>query len=275
MSVLKPGLPPLRASRDCSIARNIQRFQKRVRWDEVARICRPDYWDERIEIVVPCYNHGAYLPAAFEALETQSLRVPLTVTLVNDRSRDDSLEVMHRLAADAPDWLDVRVLDNPRSLNQAGSINRAIETSSNELFVILNADDVLTPDCVEVIVNTYRCEPEIHLLGGTNIEFYGDEPPFDQHVPVPIEDLVLSRYGPHDASRFDHLNSINMSQSSCSFFRSSWEAVGGYWPRRRRVCSFDDRDFQMRVCAILPIGIYEQYPMEFWRLSSSQGRATV
>ena len=276
MSVLRPPRPwhGLRASSDTRIAGNIQRFQQRVRWDEVERIRRPDGWAERIEMVVPCYNHGRYLPEAFEALVGQSLRVPMTVTLVDDNSSDDSLSVMGEVAAGAPDWLDVRVLHNERNLNQAGSINRAVADSDNALFVILNADDVLTSDCMEVIVRTYEQEPDIYLLGGTNIMFH-DDPPFEQHVPVPVEDLVMHRFGPEDAPQFDHLNAINMSQSSCSFFRPAWEAVDGYWPRRSRVCSFDDRDFQMRVCAVLPIGIYEDYPMEFWRLSSSQQRATI
>jgi glycosyltransferase involved in cell wall biosynthesis len=195
------------------------------------------------------------------------------VTLIDDCSTDGSLAVMEELQRAHPSRR-VEILRNEVNLNQAGSLNRAVERSRSRLFVVLNADDILTPDCLELIVGTYRAHPQLMLAGGLSYPFR-DGAPLPAHRRRAREDLTLRVYGPADAVKFAGPNDLNISQSSSSFFRVAWEAVGGYWPAERRVCEFDDRDFQMRVCALFPVGVYEDYAMEFWRWGSSQGRTTI
>lgn len=258
--------------RDQHINENVTRFQRRLGRRAAERYARPLDWAERIEIVVPCFNHAPFLDSAYQSVAGQTYQGPLTVTFVDDASTDDSLAVMQRIRDDHREAsIDVRILANSRNRNQAGSINKAVASSSAALFVMLNADDLLTPDCIELIVWTYAQHPEITMLGGASLPFT-DETQLPEHRVIAPAELPLRVLGPQDALRFTHLDSIAMSQSSCSFFRPAWEIVGGYFPPRRRVCSFDDRDFQMRVCALLPVGVYE-YPMEYYRTTSSQQRS--
>jgi GT2 family glycosyltransferase len=260
---------------DRHLARKLAAFQASVTPERLSHLQRAADWRSRIEIVVPCFNHGRYLRDAFASITGQTLRAPLTVTFINDASEDDSLSAMHHLAATPrDDGIDVRILDNPTNLLQAGSINRAVETSSSELFVVLNADDMLTPDCLELTVRTYEREPDLFLLGGSSLAF-DHAGALPAHERRPLDDLELERYGPRDVAGFTQPSSLNLSHSSSSFFRGAWKAVGGYWERPRRVCSHDDRDFQMRVCAVAPVGVYGQYPMEFYRVTSSTGRGTT
>lgn len=258
---------------DRYLAENLRRFQQERR--QAARlVTRPSYSDGGpVEIVVPCFNHGPFLERTFESVLWQTWRGEIRLTLVNDASTDDSLETMRRIAA-RPSRIQIRVIDNPVNLNQAGSINAAVAATDADLLMILNADDLLTPDCVALTMDTYRQNPEIFMLGGSSLWFESDDE-LPVHTPKPYSELELTRYGPADISEFTHLNAINLSHTSSSFFRGAWEAVGGYRSRDERVCSYDDRDFQMRVCSLFPIGIYEDYPMEFYRTTSSKGRATV
>jgi glycosyltransferase involved in cell wall biosynthesis len=258
---------------DERINQNVRNFQKSIRGEDIKKYKRPNNWQTKIEVVIPCYNHAPYLEQAFEGILNQTRTKGITVTFINDKSTDSSFAVMTRIKNEnSAKWINVRIIDNKKNLNQAGSINKAVSSSKNQLFVMLNADDVLTPDCLELIVRTYEKHTELALLGGSSLWF--EENNIPKFKPKPIESLKLSKYGPEDAKSFTELNSINMSQSSCSFFKTAWELVGGYFERERRICSFDDRDFQMRICSVLPIGIYENYPMEFYRTSSSQGRGT-
>lgn len=260
---------------DERINENIRRFQALIPNDRIEKYKRPANWQSKIEIVVPCYNHAPYLQEAFEGILAQTRCKKISLTFVNDNSTDNSLEIMRQIKRNNPaNWIKIRIINNKKNLNQAGSINKAVSTSSNALFVMLNADDILTPDCLELIVASYEKHTEIALLGGSSL-WFEDSRKLPRFKPKPIKSLKLSKYGPDDAKNFTHLNSINMSQSSCSFFKTAWELVGGYFERDKRVCSFDDRDFQMRVCSVLPIGIYEDYPMEFYRTTSSTGRATI
>lgn len=264
-----------RAAQDRSIAENLRRFRATVDDDAVAAWRRPEGWQSSIEILIPCFNHGRYLADAWGSVLGQTWRPPLTVTFIDDASTDDSLAVMRRLASEPPDGVTTRVVANERNLNQAGALNAAIATSASALFMVLNADDLLVPWCLETVVGLYERHPQVAMVGGGAIVFEGDAPPEAPARPT-ARDLEPQLYEPADALAFTHLDSISMSQSSCSFFRGAWELVGGYEPdRRRRVCSHDDRDFQMRVCSVLPVAVIPSCPLELYRTSSSQGRGAA
>lgn len=253
--------------------RRLRAFRAGVPTSAVAATSRPERFEQTVEIVVPCYNHGAFLGEAFASIEAQTWRdEPLTVTLIDDNSTDGSLDVMRTLAAAAdPDRLQVRLIVNERTLYQAGSLNRAIATSQNKLFVILNADDILTPDSLETIVGTYRRVPEIFMLGGSSL-WFADANDLPPHRAVPVESLRVRVTSPSDVRNYSKLNDLNMSQSSCSCLRAAWSAVDGYAPPKQRVCGCDDRDFQFRIAALFPVGVYDDYPLTYYRTSSSQGR---
>lgn len=255
---------------DRNINRNIHRFRKSI---QIGIVQRPENFQSSIEIVIPCYNHGAFLRKAFESICNQTYKGRLDLTFVNDASRDNSLEIMEeiKLSSKYLSHLTIRILNNKHNLSQGGSINRAIESSSNKLFIILNADDYLMHDCIETILNVYANHPDIFMLGATCVQFT-DDAELDCYTRESKCDVMVRKYYPEDALKFDKPNSINMTQSSCSFFRVAWEIVGGYKPLKERVCSYDDRDFQMRVCSVLPVGVLENYPLAFWRQGSSQKR---
>lgn len=251
---------------------NLQAFLASTVPYKVAGITRPKNYQESVEILVPCHNHGMYLEEGFKAIQNQTvLPKNLTVTYINDKSTDNSLEVMERIKASSKD-IRVKIINNRKNVNQAGSLNKAIRQSKSQLFVNLNADDVFTPDCLEKILQTYEQRTDIFLLGGHSLWFEtGDSLP--EHTIKDISKISLTTFGPSDALRFTKTSDLNMSQSSCSFFRSAWQLVGGYRAKEDRVCANDDRDFQMRVCSLLPVGIYQDYPMQFYRSDSSTRRS--
>ena len=59
-----------------------------------------------LSIVVPCYNEAAALPHLYEALkqvgDELKSRVNLELILVNDGSRDETLQLMRQLHQDDP-----------------------------------------------------------------------------------------------------------------------------------------------------------------------------
>jgi len=266
----------LRALReDLAVRRDLRRNLRSTGAQRAPRGTCSDDFVQAIEIVVPCYNHAMHLPEAYESVRSQTWRDALvTVTLIDDASTDETPRVIAALASRTPeDRIRLRTLRNDRTLRQWGSLNRAIATSESQLFVILNDDDLLVPDCLAKIVETYRRHPQLGLLGASSIWFRdGDERP--PHVARPIDELELTIHTPHDALRYRRLNDLNMTHSSCSFRRWVWEAVGGYRPRPRRVTRHanEDRDFQMRVSGLCPVGVYRDYPLAWWRSSSSHGK---
>jgi hypothetical protein len=84
----------------------------------------------------------------------------------------------------------------------------------------------------------------------------------------------LRPYGPEVAKHFRNMNDLNMTMSGCSFLRSAWKAAGGFTPFEDRVCSYDDRDFQMRVASLFRIAVMDE-PIAHYRACSFMGRARI
>ena len=219
------------------------------------------------EILIPCYNHAQYLAHLLEALHGRG--VPITV--IDDHSDEKDRFLIEGMGR----RFGVNVIRNDASLRQTGSLNKAIRISENNLFIVANADDYLLPGWVPYAIEQFR-RHDIFLLGGMHICFFNHFPQSEQHLTqlVKTSDYTPStefrRYGPEDANRFTHDNSIDMTMTGCTFLKSAWDFVGGFYSLADRVSVWDDRDFQMRVCAFFPVGVSDELSA-LWRSNSSTG----
>jgi len=217
------------------------------------------------EVIIPCFNHGKYIETAIKSIPKD---IPLTI--VNDASTDNTHEILTSIKP----YYSFKVITNSQNQNQSGSINRAINESNNNLFIILNADDALVKYWIDTVLNLFNKNENIRLLGGNAIPF-SDENLLNMNNILSISLGYIPKpriFTPSDARFFSHLNAINMTMSGCSFLKSAWLAVDGFWDYQRRVCSYDDRDFQMRVNTLFDIAILDE-PSAFYRTNSSLGKA--
>jgi len=91
----------------------------------------------KLAVVIPCYNHEAYIGAAIESVLGQS-RPPERFVIIDDGSKDNSVEVIRRYEKDGVECI---------AQENAGAhttINRAIEMAASDCDVIsiLNSDDI-------------------------------------------------------------------------------------------------------------------------------------
>ena len=230
---------------------------------------------DSIAVVVQCHRHGRFIEPMFNSLMAQT-RIPDEIILVDDASDDGTAEIVQRLVASVPGAMRsrFRLLVNDRNEGQAASLNRAIREASSEAVMILNDDDLLMSDAVEVACRLYAEHPELALIGATSIHFGGAQPPVDTPTTIASQvgpgglDIEI-RY-PSDALRYRRFTDLNMTHSGSTFLKSAWEAVGGYYPDRdRRVVPYSDRDFQLRINALYPVGLSPHAAFSFWRDDSS------
>ena len=210
-----------------------------------------------------CYNHGRFLP---DALSTLPVDVPLTI--INDASTDDTGALIEALSKERS----FKLIDNERNLNQWASLNKAVEGSDNNLFIVLNADDCLLEGTIPAIIEVFSRFPTVHLVGGGSRPFTTtNELAVGIHERFTLDPSSIRIVGPGEASAFRSPSDLNMTMSSCSFTRSAWEAAGGFLPFEKRTCAYDDRDFQMRVCSLFHIA-YIGAVLALYRSNSSQRR---
>lgn len=93
----------------------------------------------RVAIIIPSYNHAAFLGAAIGSVLAQTFQ-DWTLLVLDDQSPDNSVEV-----AKSFDDRRIRVLVNDRNLGTYGSQQRGVEVTESEFVAILNSDDFWEP----------------------------------------------------------------------------------------------------------------------------------
>ncbi len=93
-----------------------------------------------LSLIIPVYNEERNLPFLFEAIYAvlPPMNKPWEAILVNDGSRDQSLNVLRDYAARDPEH--VRVVSFRRNFGQTAAIAAGLDYSSGEIIVLLDAD---------------------------------------------------------------------------------------------------------------------------------------
>lgn len=254
-----------------NIGKTLKNLQKTISVDGLSR---PDDFEDNIEIIIPCYNHSQYLEDAYRSIVSQTWNDrPITITFADDNSTDDTPKIVRDIQKKVNKSRLINYIQNKQNMRQWASINNAINMSNNQLFVILNDDDLLVPDALDKIVSTYQKNKDIYMLGAHSL-WFDDSNALPKHKIQNIDDIELTIHTPEMTHKYRELNDLNMTHSSSSFFKSAWSSVNGYTPKEQRIHSManEDRDFQMRVNAIAPVGVYYDYPLAYWRTDSSHGK---
>lgn len=260
--------------------RRIEKFLIKVTGDAVP--LRSDKPPGSLAVVIPCYSHASYLPAALESIASQT-RLPDEVIAVDDNSPDCTRSVVeeHFSRLRERGKIHCTLLTNESNRGQAYSLNSAIAATKSEMVMILNDDDYLMHDAVAVMFDLFETYVDVVMIGGTSIHFRGNEELVLHsragRTTIGEAKVSLNISPPSDVLNYRRYNDLNMTHSGCCFLKSAWERVGGYYPdKSKRLVPFSDRDFQLRVNALFPVAVSPTVPFSFWRSGSSvdQGRDT-
>ncbi len=111
----------------------------------------------RVSVIIPCYNHAHFLADALESVRAQTWP-HLETIVVDDGSTDDPAAVVHRFPG-------VRLLSQP---NQGLSTarNTGWRSSSGDILIFLDADDVLYPGAAQTAVEVLTRHADAQMTFG-------------------------------------------------------------------------------------------------------------
>jgi glycosyltransferase involved in cell wall biosynthesis len=127
-----------------------------------------------VSVVMATYNHEKYLGASIRSILSQT-HSNFELIIVNDNSPDGSDDIIREFAA-----TDERIvyLPNERNLKLSACRNKAIKAAKGDFIVIVDSDDICTPDRLEKQLNHFDTHPDCDVLGSSFCLF------FDSNVEV-------------------------------------------------------------------------------------------
>lgn len=122
----------------------------------------------KVSVIMPCYQNGDTIEKSIRSVQAQTIG-GWELIAVDDGSKDDTLCVLESLAAQEPR---MRVLHQENG-GVSSARNAGIETARGEWLFFLDADDLLTPDALETLLNL--ATPSLDVVCGAYAMRYIDE----------------------------------------------------------------------------------------------------
>lgn len=124
---------------------------------------------QSVAIVVPNYNHAAYLPQSLASIAAQT-HPPDEVLIIDDASTDNSLSVISKFIARHPNW---QLIKHKVRLGVVAGQNEALRHLKTDWISFLGADDLLHPTYIEKAIRRAMDSKTPNLVCGC-AELFGN-----------------------------------------------------------------------------------------------------
>ncbi len=118
----------------------------------------------KLSIIVPVYNEFENIPLLYKAIvdAVAPLQYPWEVVMVDDGSKDESLQALEKLAQ--KDAQHVRVVALRRNFGQTAAIAAGIDYSDGEVIILMDAD--MQNDPADIPMMVQKIEEGYDLVSG-------------------------------------------------------------------------------------------------------------
>ena len=169
-------------------------------------------------IVVPCYNEAHRLPG--DAFLRFARETPDTGFLfVNDGSSDNTLEILHQLASESPQNIDVLDQQSNRGKAEAVRAGLLAAFAKGPRFVGFWDADLATPlQEIPRFIEVFREHPEVEFVFGSRVRLMGHD--IHRHLSRHLRGRIFAT-----AASFTLRLPIYDTQCGAKLFRSSPEVA--------------------------------------------------
>jgi len=217
-----------------------------------------------ISVVIPTWNRADLLRSVLANLEQQTRR-PDEIVVVDNGSRDDSLEIARAYGA--------RIIGYEENRGFAIAVNDGISQSRGDWILILNNDVVLRPDWIERLTTSVWRENAAFGVGKLLRPDESDEIDGSWDLVSRAAYAWRCGYGKKDGAVWSSRRTIHFAPMTAALFsRKVFETVGLLETRFESY--YEDVDFGVR-CALAGItGTYEPAAVATHMSKTSLGKSS-
>jgi glycosyltransferase involved in cell wall biosynthesis len=166
---------------------------RRERWARSERVelpLRARGGTPLVSVVIPCFNHGRYLPECLEHVRAQTWP-NLEIVVVDDASTEaDTVAVLDAVEREG----DVRVIRQERNGGPSRARNAGIAASRGRYVLPVDADNLLLPEAVERLVGQLSEANEQVGFVYPNLQYFGTRRDYFEAPPYNLYSLLFSNY---------------------------------------------------------------------------------
>lgn len=188
-----------------------------------------------VSVIIVNYNTAHLLPRNLAALEAGCGQLRLQVIVVDNASRDQSVEFLRR------EFPNVELIVNPTNIGFGRANNQAVSFTRGRYILLLNVDAFVSPDTLPKTVSFMEDHPRSGVLGVKLVDENGRVQSSCSYFPTPWRIFF-------EASGLNRLvrKGLSVEQLGCSLHGCDW-VRGCYFLVRREVIEtlglFDPRYF--------------------------------
>ncbi|MDE6342460.1 MAG: glycosyltransferase [Muribaculaceae bacterium] len=193
----------------------------------------------KISVVIPVWNAAKWIGSTLDSLGAQT-HTDFEAIMIDDGSTDDSAEICRRYCAGDPRFRLVQQVN----AGVSAARNRGIEESSGDLLTFLDADDMLPPDSLAVMLRLHD-ETGAAIVAGRYLrtsdperlcrEWTGKDSATAKHEVAPSDEAI--RRGLYQKRIFNYPGGILYAH----------DVLRGSGAPRFRDCRYEDLDFFYRA----------------------------
>lgn len=123
----------------------------------------------KVSIIVPFYNDERYIKECFDSIAAQTFDGPLECVFVDDCGTDKGGVILEHELAEYQGNIDFRLVHHDHNRGLSAARNTGIFHASGDYLFFLDSDDVITPQCIELLTSLAEKYPGVDLVQGDTV----------------------------------------------------------------------------------------------------------
>jgi len=123
-----------------------------------------------VSIIIPVYNAEAYIKHCFANICNQTYtHSAIECVFIDDGSKDHSVELIKKQISENESNISLRLISHKKNEGVSIARNTGINEAKNEYIFFLDADDTITPDCIQILMEATDIYPDANVISGNII----------------------------------------------------------------------------------------------------------
>ena len=160
----------------------------------------------KLSIIIPVYHVAPYIEACLRSVMRQTYQGAMECLIVDDCGTDDSMAIAERTIASYEGPIVFQIFHHERNRGLSAARNTGTLAAKGDYLYYLDSDDVITEDCIALLMGKAEEWPEAELVQGNFCRYT-----LTGEMVVPIKQYTLPIASSNDEVRECYYRQMNVT----------------------------------------------------------------